>query len=81
MRLLRLGLIVLVATASHSRRCAVERRTPASWHGRRLLYSAGEGNTAVIDTREGRTIGPTSVVERIPGFSGDDSGNFHVAWR
>jgi hypothetical protein len=51
-----------------------------SWRGSWLLYSAGEGSTALIDTRRGRTIGLSSLVRRLPGFKGDDAGSFGVSW-
>lgn len=51
-----------------------------SWHGRWLLYTTGEGNTALIDTANGRSIELTSLMRDLPGFSGDDTGSFHVAW-
>lgn len=51
-----------------------------SWQGRWLLYSTGEGNTALIDSVSGRSIELTSLVRHLPGFSGDDSGGLRVAW-
>ena len=51
-----------------------------SWHGRWLLYSVSERSTALIDTLHRRTIGLSSLVRRLPGFSSDDSGSFRVAW-
>jgi hypothetical protein len=52
-----------------------------TWHGDWLLYSTGEGSTAVIDPRHGRTIELTPLVHRLPGFKGDDSSPFSVSWR
>lgn len=51
-----------------------------AWRGEWLLYGAGEGSTALIDTRNGRTLGLGFLVRRLPGFSGDDSGTFSVSW-
>jgi hypothetical protein len=51
-----------------------------SWHGRWLLYSTGEGNTAVVDTLSGGSIELTSLVRHLPGFRGDDSGAFRISW-
>ena len=51
-----------------------------TWNGKWLLYSASEGSTALIDSRSGRTLELGSLVRRLPGFSGDDSGSFRVSW-
>jgi hypothetical protein len=51
-----------------------------AWRGEWLLYGAGEGSTALIDTQNGRTLGLGFLVRRLPGFSGDDSGTFSVSW-
>lgn len=47
-----------------------------SWHGHWLLYSTGEGNTALIDWVSGRSIELTPLVRRLPGLGG----NLRVAW-
>jgi hypothetical protein len=51
-----------------------------SWHGRWLLYSTGEGSTALIDTAGGSSIDLTSLARALSGFSGDDTGSFSVTW-
>jgi hypothetical protein len=51
-----------------------------SWRGRWLLYTTGEGNTALIDSVSGRSIELTSLVRHLPGFSGGDSGDLRVGW-
>jgi hypothetical protein len=59
-----------------------ERGADLAWHGRWLLYSASEGNTAIIDTaRPEHAIELTRIVRRLPGLS-DDEGNldFTAYW-
>jgi hypothetical protein len=59
-----------------------ERGADLAWHGRWLLYSASEGNTAIIDTaRSEHAIELTRIVRRLPGLS-DDEGNldFTAYW-
>lgn len=59
-----------------------ERGADLAWHGRWLLYSASEGNTAVIDTTSlQHVIKLTGIVRRLPGLS-DDEGNlgFSAYW-
>jgi len=51
-----------------------------SWQGHWLLYSTGEGDTALIDSVGGRSIGLTRLVRRLPGFSRDDSGDLSIRW-
>lgn len=52
-----------------------------AWRGDWLLYSVGEGPAALIDTRTGRSLGLTSVVRRLPGFSGvEENGPLSLAW-
>jgi hypothetical protein len=59
-----------------------ERGADLAWHGRWLLYSASEGNTAIIDiARPEHAIELTRIVRRLPGLS-DDEGNldFTAYW-
>jgi hypothetical protein len=73
------------ARAIHTERVAFavcERGADLAWHGRWLLYSASEGNTAVIDTRRPQqAIELTRILRRLPGLS-DDEGNldFSASW-
>ncbi|HZD87651.1 MAG TPA: hypothetical protein VE088_06565 [Gaiellaceae bacterium] len=51
-----------------------------SWHGDWLLYRATGGSTALIDTGSGRTIGLSSIVRRLPGFTAGGTGFFGASW-
>lgn len=52
-----------------------------SWHGDWLLYSTGEGPAALIDTRGAHAIELTSLLGRLPGFSGvEEAGPLSVSW-
>lgn len=52
-----------------------------SWRGQWLLYATGEGDAAVIDTHTGGAIELTSLVRRLPGFSGvEESGPLSLGW-
>lgn len=73
------------ARAVHTERVAFavcERGANLAWHGRWLLYSASEGNTALIDTgRPGRAIELTQIVRRLPGLSSDEGNlDFSAFW-
>jgi hypothetical protein len=73
------------ARAIHTERVAFavcERGADLAWHRRWLLYSASEGNTALIDTaRPQHAIELTRIIRRLPGLS-DDEGNldFSTFW-
>jgi hypothetical protein len=72
------------AKAVHTERvnfAVCERGADLAWHGRWLLYSAGEGNAAVIDTRERHVVALSRIVRRLPGIT-DDEGNlgFTAFW-
>ncbi len=73
------------ARAIHSERVAFavcERGATLAWHGHWLLYSASEGNTAVIDTARPRhAIELTRIVRRLPGASGGEGNlDFSASW-
>jgi hypothetical protein len=59
-----------------------ERGANLAWHGRWLLYSAGEGNTAVVDTiRPRHAIELTGLVRRLPGLVSDEGNlGLTVSW-
>lgn len=59
-----------------------ERGAELAWHGSWLLYTASEGNTAVIDSRRpAHAIELTHVVRNLPGVSGDEGNlNVTVSW-
>lgn len=59
-----------------------ERAADLAWHGRWLLYSASEGNLAIIDTSgPHRAVELGRVVRSLPG-TGDDQGalDFSASW-
>ena len=59
-----------------------ERGADVAWHGRWLLYSNSEGNTALIDTtRPQHAIELTRIVHHLPGISGDEGNlDFTASW-
>lgn len=60
-----------------------ERGADLAWHGRWLLYSASEGNTALIDTSRPRrtTIKLTRIIRRLPGLASDEGNlDFSAFW-
>jgi hypothetical protein len=59
-----------------------ERGASVAWHGRWLLYSASEGNTAVIDTdRPRHVLELTRLVRRLPGLASDEGNlDLTVSW-
>lgn len=59
-----------------------ERGADLAWRGRWLLYSASEGNTAVIDTAgPRRAVELTRIVRRLPGLSGGEGHlSFSAFW-
>jgi hypothetical protein len=57
-----------------------ERAADLSWRGAWLLYTASEGNAALIDTRRpARSIDLSEMIARLPGMRGE-KGRFDVAW-
>lgn len=73
------------ARAVHTERvrfAICERGADLAWHGRWLLYSASEGNTAVIDTaRRRRAVELTTIVRSLPGLSGGEGNlSFSAFW-
>lgn len=74
-----------VARPAHRERVSFaicERNADLAWHGRWLLYSASEGDTALIDTsRAQHAIELTRIVHRLPGVSGDEGNlDFSASW-
>jgi len=68
----------------HRERVAIAismRSATLAWHGRWLLYSASEGNTALVDsTSPGHAIELTRAVRSLPGVTGGegDEGNLDL---
>ena len=59
-----------------------ERAAQVAWHGNWLLYSASEGNTALVDARHPQhVVELRKLVRRLPGTSGDQGArNFSAYW-
>jgi hypothetical protein len=59
-----------------------ERQAELAWHDNWLLYSAGEGYAAAIDTRQpGRSVELSPLIRRLPGMTaGDEDQFFDASW-
>jgi hypothetical protein len=58
-----------------------ERGATLAWHDDWVLYSAGEGYAAAIDTpRSGRSVDLSPLIRRLPGFTAGGTQFFDASW-